>query len=192
VPTLQSFTTQVAVPASVIEQAGQDAAKTLGSPAHADRDEQPDSTTERPAAVKPSRFDRVTPIRSRRAPCAAVDDSGTASDLALPAGVLIENASMTLSFQTRDEATSAMVIDFNTWSPPSPDDSIPTTMEQRRTYVLRLLLAFVNKEDCINIGKTNGWKENKPLGYTNKAMEKVCWDIVVSDPAIHSYCQRRS
>jgi len=140
----------------------------------------------------------AAPARSRASTPALEADTSTNGGVivrgepAVPLSVLPGHSNIALKFQDRDAAISAMVQSVN-WSCPKPDDTIPTTIEKRREYVLRLLLAMMNTEDLKNKGKGKGWMseddgekteeaEGKKvnLKYSQDAMEKVCWDIVVS------------
>jgi hypothetical protein len=105
----------------------------------------------------------------------------TAEDLVLPAAILPKNSTLMLVHQKREDAIRTVTDAALRWYPPRPDPSIPTSDKERRAYVLRLLLASMNREDLQNMGHGRGKRWADVEGhYTKDAMEKVCWDIVVS------------
>ncbi|KAH7092420.1 hypothetical protein FB567DRAFT_588699 [Paraphoma chrysanthemicola] len=108
-------------------------------------------------------------------------------DLVLPAATLPENTTMALIHQTHDAAIRAVKETSLKWSPPTPDPSIPTSNAERRAYVVRLVLAFFNREDLQNMGHGRGkrWDDVKSH-YPQAAVEKVCWDIVHIAERLHN------
>lgn len=97
----------------------------------------------------------------------------------LPPSALPENTNILLSFSNRNDAVQAVQDSVTTWSCPSPDPTVPTSDEERQEYVRGLLAAMMNREGCGNMGrKGKRWQVDRNH-YSEEAMEKVCWDILV-------------
>jgi len=97
----------------------------------------------------------------------------------LPPSALPENTNIVLSFSNRNDAVKAVQHSAATWSCPNPDPTIPTSDEERQEYVRGLLAAMMNREGCGNIGRKGKRWQVDMNHYSEEAMEKVCWDILV-------------
>ncbi|KAH7066394.1 hypothetical protein BKA63DRAFT_571765 [Paraphoma chrysanthemicola] len=100
-------------------------------------------------------------------------------DLILPFATLPENTTTMLIHQTHDAALRVVKDSSLKWSAPTPDPSISTANAERSAYVVRLILAFLNRKNLQNMGHGRGkrWEDVKSH-YPQDAVEKVCWDIV--------------
>lgn len=74
------------------------------------------------------------------------------------------------------------------WRPVYPDDTIPTTDTERQPIIRRLVNALrnrTNNQDKVGSVYRSRWTQKDENGnakefYDERAMEKVCWDILVS------------
>lgn len=93
---------------------------------------------------------------------------------------------VTLYFNNRDEAVHGMKAP--NWSPPDDDETIPDTDEKRQDCVRKLVAAMLDlskyndKDGSVFKKRWYVVGEGRKDFYDPKAIEKVCWDILVSLP----------
>jgi hypothetical protein len=104
----------------------------------------------------------------------------------LPPSASPENANILLSFSNRNDAVHAVHDSAATWSCPSPDPTVPTSDEERQEYVRGLLAATMNREGCGNMSRKGRRWQVDQNHYSEEAMEKVCWDILVRTSALET------
>jgi hypothetical protein len=102
--------------------------------------------------------------------------------------VLADHSGLQLAFESQSQAwkgCSKRLTTLDTaWTPPKDDASIPKNAEDRKAVVRSLLGAMLDRENCKDGGSAafkNRWGHGRELVYHIHDMEKVCWDILVSE-----------
>jgi hypothetical protein len=141
-----------------------------------------------PALQHPAPCDTI----ALTAPAAPAAQALTAiNKLVLPQSVLPQNSTLSLTFANHQSAIDAMEDKSPAWMSPSPDSTIPTTLDQRRVHVRQLLSAFLNRDDIRNAGRYKRWTTgDRATGedyfYTKASMEEACWDMIDIAVRLHT------
>ncbi|KAF3038605.1 hypothetical protein E8E12_000292 [Didymella heteroderae] len=97
-----------------------------------------------------------------------------------------------LAFASLEDAEAAMPSRYieNAWEAPFPDQTIPTTREERAKYVLDMFEAFKDCSECKDNKNGNSfvkrWSGGPGSYYNLHAMEKVCWYILDIAERLHT------